>query len=496
MRRRQLLSPVLEACNRFDIDILLLPEYSVRKETVEWICDELNKQSYHFSVWAGTYRIFPGQALLGENEMSSEQNSMVYAAVLPVILSAPLPPYDKYVKNQEKFPYVVAQRHKKYPAISLNEVINPQAQSFIEPLMKCFSNDSLEGRLWGDARDDVMELICAETFLATSPANLTSMARASSMLAQRFSNQAKSYTEMIQSTTEDFLRISSRLGLRQMKYQAPKDKEPQIDHGRYGRTPIILVPAYTSRTVDYYIAGQASYLAAGVTTVFCNAVGMNTHGGSCFIGTDSWETRSLTNCVYMPDYSLYYGIFPGVYRQSDLSKTHGALGSREQALVICDIDPLTALRGKPTPETMEEPLTLVAHLPIIESKFYNKPDYTICRCARVKNDDESKKIYDEIKTQLHSIYVYTSEMFYTSTMIAKSGEALEKLGEICQSPGLKARGTQFRKYHNRNYQGTTELPILLDWIWVDVNFDVKDTDFPVLEVPPFSDDQEYKALDK
>ena len=151
--------------------------------------------------------------------------------------------------------------------------------------------------------------------MATSPANLTSMARASRALAQRFGDQAKSYAEIIKNTTEDVLRISSHLGLRQMSFKSPDAGKPQIEHGRYGRTPIILVPAYTSRAVDYYIAGQASYLAAGVTTVFCNAVGMNTHGGSCFIGTDSWETRNLTNCAYMPDYSLYYGVFPGIYRQ-------------------------------------------------------------------------------------------------------------------------------------------------------------------------------------
>lgn len=37
------------------------------------------------------------------------------------------------------------------------------------------------------------------------------------------------------------------------------------------RRSVLLVPAFTSRSNDYWHAGQASVLASGTATVFCNA---------------------------------------------------------------------------------------------------------------------------------------------------------------------------------------------------------------------------------
>ncbi|MCI8298740.1 MAG: toprim domain-containing protein [Lachnospiraceae bacterium] len=62
---------------------------------------------------------------------------------------------------------------------------------------------------------------------------------------------------------------------------------------RYLRTPILLVPACTTRAVDYYVFGQGFYLSAGLKTVFCNGVGTGGRGGSCFIGQDSWDEKSI-----------------------------------------------------------------------------------------------------------------------------------------------------------------------------------------------------------
>ena len=55
---RELLEKVMEICSDFDVDILLLPEYSVRPETVEWMREVLDdeQKGYKFSIWAGTYR--------------------------------------------------------------------------------------------------------------------------------------------------------------------------------------------------------------------------------------------------------------------------------------------------------------------------------------------------------------------------------------------------------------------------------------------------------
>ena len=60
------------------------------------------------------------------------------------------------------------------------------------------------------------------------------------------------------------------------------------------RTPIVLVPACTTRAADYYVWGQGQYLAAGLKMVLCNSTGLETRGGSCFIGQESWDDRNIT----------------------------------------------------------------------------------------------------------------------------------------------------------------------------------------------------------
>lgn len=71
---------------------------------------------------------------------------------------------------------------------------------------------------------------------------------------------------------------------------------------------------------------------------------------------------------------------------------NGALGKEEEALVICDVNPLAASGSRPRPESMLRPLALIAHLPIIESVTYRRATkakdgrscgpYDQCRCGR------------------------------------------------------------------------------------------------------------------
>lgn len=65
-RRRNLLKTVMKTCHLFDVDILLLPEYSVRPETVIWMRNQIEEKGYHFSVWAGTFRIPAGYRMEGD----------------------------------------------------------------------------------------------------------------------------------------------------------------------------------------------------------------------------------------------------------------------------------------------------------------------------------------------------------------------------------------------------------------------------------------------
>ncbi|MDZ7616844.1 MAG: hypothetical protein U1E05_07570, partial [Patescibacteria group bacterium] len=58
-RRHRILEEVLEACRHFKVDILLLPEYSIRLDTIAWLVGELPQRAPETSVWAGTYRLPP-----------------------------------------------------------------------------------------------------------------------------------------------------------------------------------------------------------------------------------------------------------------------------------------------------------------------------------------------------------------------------------------------------------------------------------------------------
>jgi DNA primase catalytic core len=117
-RRQQILRKVIESCNAFSVDLLLLPEYSVRPETVLFIKKILKEQDSNLTVWAGTYRLpYLGNPIKGN--------------IGPMM--APL-----HVISTE----IDSWRAKKYPAVALGEVFNPY-DLIIEPIFK------IPGKKWG-----------------------------------------------------------------------------------------------------------------------------------------------------------------------------------------------------------------------------------------------------------------------------------------------------------------------------------------------------------
>ena len=483
-RRKKLLEAVFSACDQFKVDILVLPEYSVRMETAQWILETIKKRQYQFSVWAGTCRLAPGRKYEHEALKELNQESEDCKAILPIICTKPALSFEDGPKQE--YPILYWKRCKKYPSISMEELINPHTRK-LNPVMK--DPTQLGGRLYGDARDDVMELICAEVFLATNPGNITAFAQVYDMLQKRFSGISSGIEKQMDTVRADLQTIGEHTSLVQMKPSYPEETGRVSNGlGKYGRTPILLVPAYTTRTVDYYVTGQAGYLATGLTTVFCNAVGLSSRGESCFIGTDCWERNDAGKSPFMPDYTPYHGALPGIYRQFDAKEGHGALGKEEQALVICDINPLAASGGRPRPESMLQPLILVAHLPIIESVTYRKATktkngkncgpYDQCRCKRGKVRNTKPQSKDEAVDALYKLFAilnaFTSQKS-AHTMTAydwrpdELADALERLGIALKSPGLKERADCYRCFHQANPQ---VLPpaTLLDWIWVDMDF--------------------------
>jgi len=154
----------------------------------------------------------------------------------------------------------------------------------------------------------------------------------------------------IQSARTDIQSVGKALSVLQEDLSAP-------------RRTVLLVPAATKRSNDYWHAGQASVLASGTATVFCNAAkSAIACGGSCFIGIDSAtkphnEPAGLIECL-----TPYHGWRKGILT----ARADGALSDADQALVVVDIDPVHVVTGKPRPQLLPEPMALVAYLPVVE----------------------------------------------------------------------------------------------------------------------------------
>jgi len=507
LRRQELLRKVLETCRKFDVEILLLPEYSVRPETVVWLGKYIKESGHKISIWAGTLRLVPNRNLLGTTLEEFKLEDYDWAALLPIVTYNT----DEFYatsstsnKATEPIEIKVVGRVKKYPAVSLQEVINPfmarraNAKSKFDAVIK----NKFDEKLFGDARDHIFELICAELFMISSPSNISMLAKASFDLYKKFNGKRTTinFEDYYREGVEDIISFGERTSVHQKNF-------------KYGRTPILLIPAYTTRAVDYYVTAQSGYLASGLTSVFCNAVDIESTGGSCFIGTDSWDNRNGGKEESLPNYSPYHGLTPGIYQQFLQEKDRGALAKNEQALVICDINPSISFKGKPNPQTLGSTLELVAHLPIIEShildikkKEKKAPDYKYyCRCQKYKRRQIINKYCMcceefDICHKCDTAMRYILEMGdylerkdnkgYKTTIDDENpkiiGESLKHIGKGIGSDWLSRRGDVYIKQHINDPQSWPP-PTALDWIWVDIDYGDNDKkEHAKIDIPKFA----------
>jgi hypothetical protein len=177
---------------------------------------------------------------------------------------------------------------------------------------------------------------------------------------------------------DDYVDVRRRFGEAADADEVEKDLRELARHlsitgdGSRARRSILAVPAATSRSADYWIAGQACQLAAGTTSVFSNGVGKGLVGGSCFVGRGSWKAQH-SEPGYLSSITPYHGWSKGIYYNNRTD----ALSERDQAVVIADIDPYNMLEGKPRPQTMPVPLQLVAYLPLVEYVNSRKTEETV-----------------------------------------------------------------------------------------------------------------------
>ncbi|WP_346394996.1 CHC2 zinc finger domain-containing protein [Pseudomonas syringae] len=371
-RRRRLLLSVVDACESFGVDLLVLPEYSVRPETVRWLKEEC-LPGKTVAVLAGTYLEFDSESVF-----PAKSATLNLLWPVPENIREYLKPsgtrgaLDVNSANDEVSKGIVLNwsRPKKYRSVALNEFIRPGTKllaplfvpgQIIDKLRRLDWDISIEGAVQllaysGLPLANFMELICSEIFLFTSPTNIPEMARDYAAICSRFGLKVDE-----EDVWEDLKGLSNWLSV--------CSKNGEIG----SRRSILIVPAATTRTADYWIAGQAGLLAAGTTTVFINGVGSGLKGGSCFIGRESWKNGGGTH-GYIETLTPYHGWSKGIYYNSK----EDPLSDGDQALVIADIDPHNMLEGKPRPQMLPVPLQLVAYLPIAETVDEKTLDRRLC----------------------------------------------------------------------------------------------------------------------
>lgn len=432
-RRRRLLAEALQACKSLNVDMLVLPEYSVRADTVEWLKTEVLKDVPGLAVLAGTYR-----------DAESLASPLTLLWMPPIDVQKSLLP-DKLVPLQKALTF---SRDKKYRAVAANEFFKPpvvdlkplfNSSDFIDQFLAQFpeASDKLTPKIAASfvaeqlpALRYCIELICSELFMLSSPANFHPLARDLKALCRRFYPDDQSVVDILK---DDIANLSEYL---------------DIGHSHsHPRRSVLLVPSATSRTSDYWIAGQACVLASATATVFCNAVsGKEFVGGSCFIGNES-STNDKELAGMIARITPYHGWSKGIYygKQSD------PLGTADQALVIADLNPVHVVTGKPRPQLQRHPMQLVAYLPIVETidaevteqsildflsdqmgstlsdQLIEKP-LRVDKTLQLKKADVFEKALDELGKSITDSKPLASSIEKFSELFSDAGAIKERLG--------------------------------------------------------------------
>ncbi len=348
-RRRVFLREALKACQHLNVQLLVLPEVSVRPDTVSWLKKEL-RQYPDLAVLAGTYRHF-GDKIDSEHLMEKL-----------TLLWQPDDDLAEALGVKGKSEVIQFQRGKKYRAVAAHELFRPNVNTLAPLFTEEGLLETLEDKFKGGWSSShlkaliralihspnklryCMELICSELFLLTSPANRRPLQQELAKVLKHFSHDASIAKKHVD---DDFEALGELLTVAQSNRE---------------RRSVLLVPACTTRSNDYWHAGQASVLASGTATVFCNASKSHGAGGSCFIGIDSVTPQNGHHTGTVHRLTPYHGWHKGILQPNGT----GALSETDQALVVVDLDPVHVVSGKPRPQLLPEPMSLVAYLPIVE----------------------------------------------------------------------------------------------------------------------------------
>lgn len=479
-RRRRILASALETCASLKVDLLVLPEVSVRKETVDWLQAELRSRFPGVAVLAGTYRHFGHAAPEGSPSAGTPHTLMAPLTLLwrpDDALSKLLSAGSSHSGETLRF-----WRGKKYRAVAANELFRPdwnvlkplfRVDTVIDRIVSAYERNQIDLPGLRAAMLSVaeqmpalrycMELVCSELFLLTSPANISPLRHEIRNLLKRF--PGASTDDAIEIVRVDHDSLGSLMSVDQ-------------EHSR-ARRSVLLVPAATARTNDYWHAGQASVLASGTATVFCNAaIKPLACGGSCFIGIGSATKPHDVLPGYIEALTPYHGWHKGIL-QADGS---GALSDVDQALVVADIDPVHVVTGKPRPQLLPEPMCLVAYLPLIEVLDSNVTAASLCASltagdtGQISRDSDVAKVTDALRSvatkrarlkEPAALWKAFTDLRSADEAGRLEGEELDKFAHLFSDwKGVRER---FLVWHRDRHQqpNASAGPLKLEPAWLD-----------------------------
>lgn len=484
-RRRRLLSEAIEACKALKVELLVLPEYSVRAETVKWLQQAL-VEAPGLAILAGTYR--------DPDELASPMNLLwMPESALQRLL---LPDSSNAWSTALRFA-----RNKKYRAVAVKEFFRPETgpiaplfdpAEVVERMEQQFSiaPGALSARVVSQfvaeklpALRYCMELICSELFMLSSPANVLPLARDLICISRRFREEDIDPLKVVE---EDLRNLATCL---------------DIGHTHtHPRRSVLVVPAATGRTSDYWLAGQASVLASATATVFCNGVFDRLFlGGSCFIGHESSSIDDEHPGMVGP-ITPYHGWSKGIY----CGKSRDPLGKKDQALVVADLNPVHVVEGKPRPQLLPLPMRLIAYLPVVETLDH---EAHVAAMLHALEDEVGTQLPGDVETLLHQAYSslrYTKpktfdDLFSAAMDVMTGGKfGVTEKGKLQQFFHLfgepKALEERFRAWERDRHQqptrseyGGTLPPALLDVLPVDLTLE-RLAKLPTVRVPSWTGD--------
>jgi DNA primase catalytic core len=445
-RRRAILREALERCATLDVELLILPEYTMRAETVAWLSDELENLGANTSILAGTFR-HPARAapLLYYTGIAGREVGL--GAIVPLIVPGrALGGGDGRSRGAR-----IYSRLKKYPSTGLSEFIRPE-----DKRLKAVYDMFITDREFPERLRYVRDLICSEVFVAMAPANIYSTVPPLLELHERFGSSG--------SVNADFLQKEILADLAQIG----KDTSPAI--GRpltKPRQTIMAVPAATTRPFDHHIFGEAGAKAAGLTTVFANMAGEGM-GQSCFIGC--YRSSGIEGSSVSSLQSPYHGRAPGIWTYRFSGGAH--LGKDETALVVADVNPIDTVMSKPARQVEAQPITLVAHIPFFIGT--GKADDELPRRAGAL----AKRLLDldaAVPAALSSCNLTTDQVAELRA-IAKDLAKLDKTAET--SLKFRAEGLHVASMQPHAHP---RMPVLIDWAYVPAPTAAVEIELPLLD---------------